>query len=78
MSPILEVVQRVTGAGVAAALKRDEGLNVHQSTSMGHARAMIKAWRIDYNQERPHGSLGDLTPAEYAATDQEPSTSAAA
>jgi len=26
----------------------------------------IEAWRIDYNEHRPHGSLGDLTPQEFA------------
>jgi putative transposase len=135
LSPILEVVQRVTGADVAAALDRlqataslprsitvdhgteftsqaldtwayargvaldftrpgkptdngyiesfnarlrDECLNVHQFLSLDHAKAVIEAWRVDYNQERPHGSLGDLTPAECAVTDQEPVTSVAA
>lgn len=135
LSPILEVVQRVTGADVAAVLERvgergalprsitvdhgteftsqaldawayargvtldftrpgkptdnghiesfnarlrDECLNGHQFTSIDHARAVIEAWRIDYNEHRPHGSLGDLTPAEYAAIDQATSSSAAA
>ena len=45
---------------------RDECLNVHQFTSIEDARAKIEAWRIDYNQRRPHGSLGHLTPDEYA------------
>jgi putative transposase len=45
---------------------RDECLNVHQFTSIEDARAKIEAWRIDYNQRRPHGSLGHLTPNEYA------------
>ncbi|MGH7220615.1 MAG: integrase core domain-containing protein, partial [Nitrospiraceae bacterium] len=22
-------------------------------------------WRIDYNEHRPHGSLGNLTPREF-------------
>ena len=26
----------------------------------------IEAWRIDYNEHRPHGSLGDLPPREFA------------
>ena len=45
---------------------RDECLNVHQFTSMEDAKAKIEAWRVDYNQRRPHSSLGHLTPNEYA------------
>lgn len=33
---------------------------------MAHARRAIEDWRIEYNTERPHSSLGDLTPEEYA------------
>ncbi|MBL9214932.1 MAG: transposase, partial [Opitutaceae bacterium] len=32
-----------------------------------HARDLLDAFRDDYNQSRPHSSLGDLTPAEFAA-----------
>ena len=45
---------------------RDECLNVHQFTSIADAQAKIEAWRVDYNQRRPHGALGLLTPNEYA------------
>ena len=45
---------------------RDECLNVHQFASIDDARAKIEAWRLDYNRHRPHGSLGHLTPDEYA------------
>ena len=45
---------------------RDECLNVHQFLSLDDARAKIEAWRRDYNQQRPHGSLGHLTPDEFA------------
>ena len=44
---------------------RDECLNVHQFVSIADAQATIEAWRIDYNQRRPHGSLGHLTPTEF-------------
>ena len=44
---------------------RDECLNVHQFLSLEHARAEIEAWRRDYNEQRPHSSLGDLTPTEF-------------
>jgi putative transposase len=53
---------------------RDECLNVHQFLSIEDARTKIEAWRIDYNQHRPHGSLGRLTPNEYARQRQEQPT----
>ena len=34
--------------------------------SLADAKAKIEAWRVDYNQRRPHGSLGHLTPNEFA------------
>jgi putative transposase len=45
---------------------RQECLNASWFLSMGDARARIEAWRIDYNQNRPHSALGGLTPAEFA------------
>ena len=44
---------------------RDECLNQHWFLSVGHAREISEDYRIDYNNERPHSSLGDLTPAEF-------------
>ena len=35
---------------------------------MAQARRVIERWRIEYNEERPHPSLKDLTPARYVAT----------
>ena len=49
---------------------RDECLNVNEFTSIDHARQKIEAWRIDYNEHRPHGALGHLTPSEYAKAGQ--------
>ena len=57
---------------------RDECLNVHQFTSIDDAKAKIEAWRIDYNQRRPHSSLGHLTPNEYVAQRQDQRTAEAA
>ena len=47
---------------------RDECLNEHWFTSLHHARALIEAWRREYNEERPKKSLGGMTPAQYAKT----------
>jgi putative transposase len=50
---------------------RDECLNVNEFTSIDHARDTLRAWQDDYNQRRPHGSLGHLTPTEFAQRGQE-------
>ena len=49
---------------------RDECLNVHQFATLAEAQTIIEAWRLDYNQRRPHGSLGHLTPNEFVAQRQ--------
>jgi putative transposase len=48
---------------------RDECLN-DQFTSMAEAQHIIEVWRFDYNQRRPHSSLGHLTPNEFAGQRQ--------
>ena len=45
---------------------RDECLNQHWFVSLPHARRIVEAWRLDYNRDRPHSSLGYLTPDEFA------------
>ncbi len=45
---------------------RDECLNQSWFVSLADAGWAIGRWRLDYNQVRPHSSLGDLTPEEYA------------
>lgn len=46
---------------------RDECLNANWFESLQEAGRTIEAWRLDYNEVRPHSSLGDLCPAAYAA-----------
>ena len=41
---------------------RDECLNEHVFRGLPMARRIIQAWRLDYNADRPHTSLGGLTP----------------
>lgn len=45
---------------------RDECLNIHWFASMAEAQATIEAWRRDYNENRPHMALDDMTPAAFA------------
>ena len=44
---------------------RDECLNDNWFISLKDARDIIESWRIDYNDGRPHSSLGGLSPREY-------------
>jgi hypothetical protein len=46
---------------------REEWLNVSWFQNLFDAKRKIAAWRTEYNEERPHSSLGYLTPNEYAA-----------
>ena len=45
---------------------RDECLNAHWFLSLEDAAEKIETWREEYNEYRPHSSLNDLTPAEFA------------
>ncbi len=48
-------------------LLRGECLNVHWFETIDEAKAKIEAWRVEYNESRPHLALKELTPAEFAA-----------
>jgi putative transposase len=47
---------------------RDECLNEHWFTTLYDAREKVEAWRVEYNRERPHSSLGNQTPEEFRRT----------
>ncbi len=58
---------------------RDECLNENWFATLDDARVTIERWRQEYNAGRPHSSLGDRTPAEFAnellaASNSQPST----
>jgi putative transposase len=50
---------------------RDECLNENWFLTLEHARGIIEKWRFDYNSERPHSSLGYLTPEEFIRQESE-------
>jgi putative transposase len=50
---------------------RDECLNDNCFFTIPHARDLIETWRVEYNQERGHSSLGMLTPNEFYQQQQE-------
>lgn len=45
---------------------RDECLNAELFLDLVDAQRKLDAWRKDYNGKRPHTSIGNLTPIEYA------------
>jgi putative transposase len=45
---------------------RDECLNEQWFQSLSQARDCIAEWRKDYNEVRPHSSLGRIPPAQFA------------
>jgi transposase InsO family protein len=46
---------------------RGEGLNAEVFANLAEAQVVIDLWRREYNEERPHSSLGYLTPVEFRA-----------
>ena len=46
---------------------RDECLNMHLFRNVQDAKEIVDHWCKDYNEYRPHSSLGYLTPSEFAA-----------
>jgi len=45
---------------------RDEFLNEHWFETLHQARSATAIWRQDYNEVRPHGSIGRIPPARFA------------
>jgi len=43
-----------------------ECVNAQVFVSLHDARQKIEAWRMDYNEHRPHSALRDLSPLEFA------------
>ena len=44
---------------------RDECLNEHWFLTLREAQRVIEAWRREYNEERPHSAIENLTPMEF-------------
>lgn len=49
---------------------REEVLDAYVFNSLSEVRDITEKWLIEYNEERPHESLGNLTPSEYLAAHQ--------
>lgn len=44
---------------------RDECLNLYWFETLDEAKAIIEAWRQDYNESRPHSAFKEMAPAEF-------------
>lgn len=44
---------------------RQECLSQHWFVDLEEAQGTVEAWRLDYNNRRPHSALGNQSPAEY-------------
>jgi putative transposase len=53
---------------------REDVLDLYLFRDLEEVRETTYWWMIDYNEDRPHDALGDLTPAEYMAQNAENST----
>ncbi len=47
---------------------RRECLSQHYFLDVREAQRVLETWRQDYNNERPHGSLAQLSPASFRAS----------
>nr|WP_157359552.1 IS3 family transposase [Caldimonas brevitalea] len=56
---------------------RDECLNEHWFQTLQQARETIAHWRRDYNEVRPHSSIGRIPPSRFAEQHRQHSGSAA-
>ena len=45
---------------------RGECLNMELFRNVREAQEIVDAWKEEYNERRPHSSLGNLTPKEFA------------
>jgi len=50
---------------------RDECLNEHWFVTLQEAQLVIEAWRREYNEERTHSGIGDITPREFILNHQQ-------
>ena len=67
LSPVAGRIEKIRVETFNGSL-RDERLNVHWFQNLAEARRLIEAWRIEYNESRPHMALGNLPPLEYIRT----------
>lgn len=50
---------------------RDEFLNQHWFMSLREVKELAERWREDYNEKRPHSSLGGMSPNEFKKSYEE-------
>ena len=51
------------------------GVHLYVFKTLSEVRELTEQWMTEYNEERPHDSLGDLTPYEYMVNSKQPENS---
>jgi putative transposase len=54
---------------------QDKVLNMYVFSTLAEVREITDRWIREYNEERPHDALDDLTPSEYLAMNEQPENS---
>jgi len=49
---------------------RTEILDIYAFSRLSEVRELTDKWLVEFNEERPHESLGNLTPQEYLTANQ--------
>ena len=61
-----DAVHPLSGSGLPANHEKKITVNETLFTTLADAKETLREWKDDYNQQRPHSSLGNLTPQEFA------------
>jgi transposase InsO family protein len=59
-------VQSKSGTNKFHKTLRAECLDVHWFATLAQAKHLIEAWRVEYDESRPHRSCGERTSHEFA------------
>ncbi len=66
-APVLSLSNKMSASQAPLyALTLPRCLNVHWFDSIEHAKAILEAWRHDYNESRPHTALNNVPPVVLA------------
>ena len=60
-------IRNSLNAAIAQIGNNEEGAAYGKAIILDEAKQLIESWRREYNESRPHRSLGERTPSEFAS-----------